>query len=1131
MEAVDVKPPWRLTPKTHTMENPIDKKIYARGALPLAMALGMTSAVLLAVGRKDYPDLHIILDTGMCLLSGILAWQFWDSSQRIHRPFLACIGISFTITSLMELIHVLVTVEWSGPLAPIAAAANQLRPATWPPAAYVLPIGIGISLWLMQRERVRAAIFAPALFLLAAILIAAFSRLPQYTVPVAFGITRPALLFVPLLWALVGWQCWRLRAVDRALEPLAFAAAILFLAHFAMLYSRAPHDTAAMVAHLGKVGGYLVLLMTMVQMASMDMSERIKAERQLAQLNAELEGRVIDRTAQLEATNRHLLQEVRERQRAEEATRFGQQLLQAIIDNSMAVIYVKDVVGRYLLVNRRYEDIFNLKREAILGRTDHDLFSKEVADAFRAMDKRVATAGQALTETETVPQADGVRTYLSVKFPLFNAAGRPYAVSGISTDITDRERDRKAQFQLAAIVQSSDDAIISKTLDGIILSWNPGAQKLFGYTAQEAVGRPLTMLIPPDRLGEESEILARLSRGEAIDHFETVRLAKDGRLLDVSVTVSPLKNDQGELIGASKIARDITERRHAERKIQAHLAKLDLLSRTTRAIGERQDLHSILQVAIRSLEEDLPIDFGCVCLYEPSQQALTVACVGVKSLPLALQLAMPEKARIEIDQNGLSQCVRGQLVHEPDIRHSKFPFPQRLASAGLGSLVAAPLMIESKVFGVVLAARREIGQFTSGDCEFLRQLSEHLALAMHQAEMYGALQRAYEDLRQTQQSVMQHERLRVLGQLASGIAHDINNALSPAALYAQSLLDHDTTLSSDARSYLVVIQRAIEGVAHTVARMREFYRRDESQLSHSTLDLNRILEQVIDLTRARWGAMAQERGMVIHVRPDLAAGLPEIMGVESEIRDAFTNLILNAVDAMPSGGTLTLRTQALESNQVRVEVIDTGIGMDDATRSHCLEPFFTTKGERGTGLGLAMVYGMIERHGGEIDIKSEVGQGTAIGLTFPPLVASAATRDDRAPLPVPQPRRLRILFVDDDPIVLKSLRETLEQDGHVVAVADGGERGIEAFRVALERGEGFAAVITDLGMPHVDGRKVALAVKAIAPDVPVILLTGWGHRLLAENDKPPSVDRVLSKPPKLAALRIALAELTQAVDK
>ncbi len=173
-----------------------------------------------------------------------------------------------------------------------------------------------------------------------------------------------------------------------------------------------------------------------------------------------------------------------------------------------------------------------------------------------------------------------------------------------------------------------------------------------------------------------------------------------------------------------------------------------------------------------------------------------------------------------------------------------------------------------------------------------------------------------------------------------------------------------------------------------------------------------------------------------------------------------------------------------------------------------------------------MVYGMLERHGGEIQIESEPGKGTSIRLMFPRAPTAALGAGDSGVFPALAPSRpLRILFVDDDPIMLKSMRDILEQDGHVVVVADGGQRGIEAFRAAQERGEGFAVVITDLGMPHVDGRTVAVAVKSAAPDVAVILLTGWGHRLLAENDLPPGVDRVLSKPPKLAALRLALAEL------
>lgn len=568
----------------------------------------------------------------------------------------------------------------------------------------------------------------------------------------------------------------------------------------------------------------------------------------------------------------------------------------------------------------------------------------------------------------------------------------------------------------------------------------------------------------------------------------------------------------------------IAERQLAERKVHEQLERLNLLQQITRSIGERQDLRSIFQVVVRSLEEQLPIDFSCICLYEPAQHALQVTCVGVRSEALALSFTMGEQAHIPIDENGLSSCVRGKLVYEADIAQVAFPFPQRLAQGGLRALVMAPLLAENTVFGILIVARRAAHSFTSGECEFLSQLSEHVALAANQAQLYGALQRAYDDLRQTQQSAMQQERLRALGQMASGIAHDINNAISPVALYTESLLETETNLSPQGRHCLEVIERAIDDVAATVARMREFYRQREPQLALSPINANLVVQQVLDLTRARWSDMPQQRGIVIALRTELADGLPMLPGSVGELREALTNLVFNAVDAMPEGGTLSVRTScagaAGEARQVRIEVADTGIGMDENTRRRCLEPFFTTKGERGTGLGLAMVYGMMERHGASIDIVTAPGQGTAVCLAFP---ACAEGEGEEAPDTAHAvPPRLRILVVDDDPLVLKSLRDILEIDGHDVTSADGGQAGIDCFRAAHASHAQFAVVITDLGMPHVDGRKVASAVRQCSPATPIIMLTGWGQRLAADSDYPEHVNCVLGKPPRLKELRRAL---------
>ncbi len=572
----------------------------------------------------------------------------------------------------------------------------------------------------------------------------------------------------------------------------------------------------------------------------------------------------------------------------------------------------------------------------------------------------------------------------------------------------------------------------------------------------------------------------------------------------------------------------LTQIQQSDSKLHAQLGRMGLLQHITRATGERQDLASIFQVVLVSLEENMPIDFGCFLLHDAVAKSLAVCALGSAGQEFTDKLELKDQVQVPIDQNGMSRCVAGQLVYESDVIQVPFPFPQRLAKAGLRSVVFAPLVVENQVFGVLVCARRNDHAFSSGECEFLKQLSEHVALASHQVRLYEALQRAYDDLRQSQHTIMQQERLRALGQMASGIAHDINNAISPVSLYTESLLEREPNLSERARNYLTTIQRAIEDVARTVARMREFYREREAQLTLERVEINRAVRQVVELTRPRWSDQPQQSGLMVDLRMDLADPLPDIMGAEHEIRDALTNLIFNAVDAMPKGGLLSVRTRKSSdgrgADRVLIEVGDTGIGMDEDTRRRCLEPFYTTKGERGTGLGLAMVYGMIQRHSAELEIDSIVGQGTTVRLIFPAQTSSVvATEGSTRTSKVI--RRLRVLLVDDDPLLIKSLQDTLQEDGHVITATSGGQAGIDAFAAAAQRGERFDIVITDLGMPYVDGRKVASSIKGLSPATPIIMLTGWGQRLIAEKESHPHIDRILAKPPRLNELRAALAEL------
>jgi signal transduction histidine kinase/ActR/RegA family two-component response regulator len=651
-----------------------------------------------------------------------------------------------------------------------------------------------------------------------------------------------------------------------------------------------------------------------------------------------------------------------------------------------------------------------------------------------------------------------------------------------------------------------------KPVDYRFLEVNPAFEKHTGVV--NARGR-LMREIAPDLESYWFEIFGRVARTGEPAKFEN-KATPLGRLFEVNAY--RIGGEGSPLVGI--LFNDITERKANERKLRSALERMSLLHQITRAVGEHQDLPSIFQVVIRTLEDQMPVDFACLCLYDEAVNDVMIASVGLHSAEMARTLGLTEQSHLDIGKDCVDKTKRGVLIYEPDTSAVNYAFPRNLLKGGLRAMVAVPMMVDGEFYGVLVVARRETNSFSSGECEFLTHLSEHVAQAAQHAQLHNALQSAYNDLRETQAGIMQQERLRALGQMASGIAHDINNAISPVSLYTESLLAREKALSAPGRNQLEVIQRAISDVAQTVARMREFYRPREAQAALVRMQLNDLVHQVVELTHVRWSDMPQQRGVTIVLKLDLATGLPVVMGAEGEIREALTNLVFNAVDAMPDGGTLTLRTRTDDKGLVLVEVSDTGVGMSEDARRRCLEPFFTTKGERGTGLGLPMVYGMVQRHNADIAIESEIGKGTTIRLSFP---AAAKPAPSQTAATVEVPTGLRLLLVDDDPILLKSLSDALEADGHEIVTANGGREGIETFREGHESKRAFDAVISDLGMPYVDGRQVANAVKTIEPGARVILLTGWGQRLQAEGDLPAHVDIVLAKPPRLRELREALA--------
>jgi signal transduction histidine kinase/ActR/RegA family two-component response regulator len=559
------------------------------------------------------------------------------------------------------------------------------------------------------------------------------------------------------------------------------------------------------------------------------------------------------------------------------------------------------------------------------------------------------------------------------------------------------------------------------------------------------------------------------------------------------------------------------ENRVAERTqdLQQQFGRISLLNQITYAIAARQDFESIILVVIQQLEDHLPVDYAVSRLFDETTGTLKNSVRGSKTHALAARMGMPQQT--PIIETAFADCAGGEMVYIPDISRLELALAKKFMVEGIRSGIGLPLVIDGKMFGLIILMRHEVDGFSLAEREFLRGLSAHITVAIQQVQLYQHLSKAYDELRKTQQVAMQQERLKALGQMASGIAHDINNALSPIVGFAELIQRMETNLSADSKKQLNYIRTSGEDIAHIVAGLREFYRlREENEALHP-LDLNRIVEQAIDMTAPRWRNIPLNHGITMEVRKDLDPLLPELAGIQSEIREALTNLILNAADALPLGGTIILRTRRKEG-QVILEVIDNGVGMDEATRKRCIEPFFSTKGRRGTGLGLAMVYGIMERHAGRIEIESEPGRGTTMRLVFPALRADSPAEPEEKEAELPAPAN--ILFIDDEANIRELMQQILRQDGHQVEVADGGKNGVAQFLAARETGRPFDAVMTDLGMPGMDGREVAARIKRESPATPIIMLTGWGAFM--KEDAQQEVEIVLSKPPRINEIRAAL---------
>jgi len=424
----------------------------------------------------------------------------------------------------------------------------------------------------------------------------------------------------------------------------------------------------------------------------------------------------------------------------------------------------------------------------------------------------------------------------------------------------------------------------------------------------------------------------------------------------------------------------------------------------------------------------------------------------------------------------------------------------RLVRSGVHAALAVPLRVEGKVTGALVMGDRQVRDFSEAEVALLETFADQATLALENGRLYGELRAALEELEASQRQIIATERLRALGELAGGVAHNFNNALAIILGRVELLLAR--AKSPSVRRQLQVIEQTAKDTARTVKRIEEFARMRQAR-PFQAVDLNRLVDEVVELTRPRWKEEAKVNGVSYEVVTEKGS-LPPVAGDPSELREALTNLMFNALDAMPGGGRVVFRT-GMEGERVCCAVTDTGVGMTEEVRQRVFDPFFTTKGERGSGLGLSIVYGIIARHGGKIDAESQVGEGTTFTIRFPIGGDIPEVPREVSP-PVPQ-RRGKILVIDDEPELLEILGELLTAQGHAVTACSDGQSGLSRFK------EGpFDLVITDLGMPGLSGWEVVKQVKRRSPKTPVALLTGWGDQIALEEARAKGADFLMTKP-------------------
>jgi signal transduction histidine kinase/ActR/RegA family two-component response regulator len=499
-----------------------------------------------------------------------------------------------------------------------------------------------------------------------------------------------------------------------------------------------------------------------------------------------------------------------------------------------------------------------------------------------------------------------------------------------------------------------------------------------------------------------------------------------------------------------------------------------------------------------------------VVLVEGEELVVQASCGAINDLT---QFTNSERFPVSRGLTGWA-ARSGDTLLVNDVRHDE-RFVSHPLLADTRAELAVPIKLDGVVYGVINIESNVLGGFNQSDMYVAEALAGQAAVALENI-------RRYEELKLTQQRLVHSERLRALGELSSGIAHDFNNLLTSILGHTQLLLI-DATDPTMAEGLQIIERAALDGAA-TVRRLQSYAQINQAA-PEEPVSLNLIVEESLAITRPRWRDATQSQGIQLAVERDLRP-LPELQGDGAALREAVTNLILNALDAMPAGGTLRLRTapaprvNALGRTAALFEISDTGLGMAEEVRARIFEPFFSTKGPRGNGMGLAMVYSTVQRHGGSIEVRSAPGEGSRFSLLLPVEPRGVSQSPATLPAAPAQIFAMQVLVVEDDPAVRQVLAELLHRLGHKVDAVESGETALA--RLGEHR---YDLLCSDLGMPGMSGWDLVRRARALYPDLLIVLITGWGDQISPEDARRNDVDQVMAKPFDALRLRQMLEAL------